>query len=669
MEQISKIILITFLCMILAIFQYWSIALIIAIVCLGLSMIKRLNGLIHVLPIVCYLFAYVVHDYVLMAVWLFLLYASRLLVKDKSLQGLKNGLCLFLIIIATHIILPQITVIAVILWIFTLPICNFSQYKLSNKLIVIACSLITIIWLGLTYFTYYMNHNKRECAYMNHGVWCKPYPEYKLEGLSNSSAYSYSELCKILDADILNSMQAINQYNELWIMTPTKPFTDAEMKEIRKWVRNGGHLIVGTDHTDLYGHARVANALLKNFGCKVSYASVFETNKSSYFANALSNLCPLKTPNSIDKMTFGFPLLSIFAWKERAYYSNDNFFGPMAANGNNTFDIQNIVSTRHYGLGRVTIVADTTFCANFAVYQPYVRDFIEFIVSYHVEAIIILILPLLYLLIILVGNENKFINVSVCLCLIPLSVSSLNSRKIVQDANVQIWTGDRTFVSENICPFACVSTAYSLSALSGKVPYWKDDVDENIEDVIWVDSVPPKNPKWRWLHITDNHQGFYEDGSYCKEFDVLYKNIGALKVCSYEPAFYDFREIKPECIFNDAVMNDWWYGNFGLSEIRKQRITAWIHWLQKDKTYPPYTSFNRSQFTEELHPAILKIKGSSPVRIELPRPIDTKEEVNFGCGIVGKIIQQSKDTTKIIGLHEFSENWDCPQIWTLTFVK
>ena len=139
MEQIYKIILITFLCMILAIFQYWSIALIIAIVCLGLSMIKRLNGLIYVLPIVCYLFAYVVHDYILMAVWLFLLYASRLLVKDKSLQGLKNSLCFFLIIIATYIILPQITVIAVILWIFTLPICNISPYKLSNKLIVIAC--------------------------------------------------------------------------------------------------------------------------------------------------------------------------------------------------------------------------------------------------------------------------------------------------------------------------------------------------------------------------------------------------------------------------------------------------------------------------------------------------------------------------------------------------
>lgn len=668
MEKVCRIAVIIFLCIVLAIYQYWSIALILAIVCLFINAFKRTAFCVFFLPIVCSLIAYVVHDYVLLAVWLFLLYASRMYIQDKTLQRFEFILFFIFFIIATKIFLPQITIVGVLLLIFTIPIRKHTQYGLSKSKTILSGVAISLVWFVIALYAYKTNTNERRCAYMNHGVWCKPTPAYTLENLSNSSAYSYSELCKMLEADTISNLQSLDKYNELWIMTPTKPFTKEEFACTRNWVRKGGHLIVGTDHTDLYGHARVANSLLHGFGCKVSYTSVFETNKSSYFANCMGHLCPLKTPNSIDKMTLGFPLLSIAAWKERAYYANDNFFGPMSANANNVFDIQDIASTRHYGIGSVTVVADTTFCANFAIYQPYVREFIAFLTSYHAEALIILILSLIYVIHLLFKDHKHIMLISACLCLFPIITSVVSARKLTKGINVQIWTGNRTFLEENVCPFSCISTAYSLSPLSGKTPCWEDDVDENVEDVIWVDSIPPRNSRWRWIHITDNHNHFYTDGKYDNDFDILYKSLGALEVRSYSPAFIDFNKVSPECVFNDAVMNDWWYGNFGLSTTRMQRISAWIQWLQKDERHPAYTDFNRKHFTKELYPAIIHIKDSNPIKIVLPKPIlSGGEEINFGCGIIGKIISQENDTIKIVGLHEFSEGWDCPQIWTLMY--
>lgn len=668
MEKICRIAVVILVCVVLAIYQYWSIALIFAIVCLIISVFKRMSFCIFILPIVCSLISYVVHDYVLLAVWLFLLYASRIYIQDKALQRIDLALFFTFFTIATIIFLSQITIVGILFLVFTIPICKQTQYGLSKSKTILLSVAISLLWLIISLYAYKANTNERKCAYMNHGVWCKPSPAYTLENLSNSSAYSYSELCKMLEADTINNLQSLDKYNELWIMTPTKPFTNDEITCIRNWVRRGGHLIVGTDHTDLYGHARVANSLLHVFGCEVSYASVFETNKSSYFANCMGYLCPLKTPNSIEKMAFGFPLLSIAAWKERAYYANDNFFGPMSANANNTFDIQDIVSTRHYGMGRVTVVADTTFCANFSIYQPYVREFVVFLVSYHTEAIVVLAISLIYLILLLIKDDKHIMLISVSLCLIPIITSFVSARNLKKERNVQIWTGNRAFLEENVCPFSCVSTAYSLSPLSGKVPCWEDDVDESIEDVIWVDSVPPKNPKWRWIHITDNHKHFYTDGQYNEDFDILYKNLGALEVRSYSPAFENFNALSTECVFNDAVMNDWWYGNFGLSTTRKQRITAWIQWLKKEERHPAYTDFDRTRFTKDLCPAIIHIKDSNPIKTALPKPIlSSTEEINFGCGIIGKIISQENDTIKIVGLHEFSENWDCPQIWTLIY--
>lgn len=636
--------------------------------CLMLGTFVKNKNLVFILPIVCVLCSYASCDYVMLCAWIGILYVSRIFLNDKLLQQIPIQLFSLLFIVISIVHLPQVTILAVIIFIFTIPIPNKEKYQLSLNRIV-AYASVTFIAISLFAFcAWKLNHNERKSAYLCHGVWCKPSPIYEISSLNNSSAYSYSELCQMLNADSISNLSNISKYNELWIMTPTKQFTPAEKNNIYRWVKNGGHLIVGTDHTDLYGHARVVNDLLYDMGCKVSYSSVFETDNATYFYNCVGKLCPLKTPNSIEKMNFGFPLLSIIAWNERAYYDNDNFFGPMAANANNIFNINSILSTRPYGLGRVTILADTTFCANFAIFQPYVREFINFIISYHAEVLILFILSIVFLVFVCVKDRKRILLATAFYSFLPIILTSLYPRKIPIEGDAQIWTGNRNFVAENNCPFSCISTAYSLAALSGKNPYWQDVVNDSVEDVIWVDSVPPRNSKWRWIHVTDNHNHFYDNGKYDKKFEHLYRNLNALEVWPYQDVYHNYKELKVECVFNDAVMNDWWYGNFGLSEVRKNRIEAWIHWLSED-SLPKNFKYSSSDFSEELYPAWLHIKDKQPIEMDLPKPvINGVEEINFGCGIVGKMVSRENDTIKIIGLHEFSENWDCPQIWTLTYI-
>ena len=668
MEKVFKIIVITAIVLLLYMFPYWSIALFVALICVALSVAHRFRGFLLLLPMLFIIIAVVDKDYPSLCLWCALLYWARCVIKQINLQGIKNIVASAFLLISLLIFLPQLYVLGLLLLVFSLPIVTSKQWLLPRCGKIIFVAVMTIITLVLGIISYNENVNERRVAYLSHGVWCRPSPQYKLDSLNNSKAYSYSELCSVIGADTISNLSQLGDYNELWIMTPTKPFTDEEKKIIMEWVLHGGSLIVATDHTDLYGHGRVSNDLIQAFGVEVNYTSVFSTKKASLFRNSVARLCPLKTSNSIEKISMGFPLLSTLLWEERAYYDNDNFFGPLEANANNEFDMQNIVSSKAYGLGRITIVTDTTYCANFAVYQPFVREFISYIVSFHVEIWLMILIPIWFICVLLLADHRGILYFSSLLIMIPLAISMIYGRSLNEMSPYQLWCGNHQYVSENLCPFACISTAYSLSPLSGKVPLWKEKIPNSESDVIWVDTIPPPNPNWRWIHVSDDHNHFYANSNHDRSFDELYEALGALEVESYDSVFNDFAHLDVLCVFNDAVMNDWWYGNFGLSETRTRRIEAWLCWLNKGKTTQTYKEFRREDFTKDLHTAILNVHEKPSVQLMLPMPVlSNGSEVNFGCGIIGKVLKVENGRVEIIGFHEFSENWDCPRAWSLHY--
>ena len=172
-------------------------------------------------------------------------------------------------------------------------------------------------------------------AYLLHGVWADPCTEYDISNLNNASGYSYSEFVKLIDAQVIFDLNKIDNYNELWIVTPTKPFSSTELSIIKKWVRNGGNLIVVSDHTDLYGHARCANQIAMLFGCKIHNSATFDSHNRLFFRSAFYSLVNIKTGTNISGLLF--PMVAAWMWEEDAYYANNNFFGPLAPSGDDVF--------------------------------------------------------------------------------------------------------------------------------------------------------------------------------------------------------------------------------------------------------------------------------------------------------------------------------------------
>jgi len=167
-------------------------------------------------------------------------------------------------------------------------------------------------------------------AILDHGVWAESTTELgKASVIDQKVMYSYSELRRLLGAEIISEVGPLQKSKEIWTITPTKPFSEDEIDSIKDWVWRGGHLVAVSDHTDFLGHATALNKLLAGFSIEVSDTAFFPEDKTS--AAALSSYPPtvLQTPNLI----YGFGLLPVGTarWiNEEADFSRANFFGDMS---------------------------------------------------------------------------------------------------------------------------------------------------------------------------------------------------------------------------------------------------------------------------------------------------------------------------------------------------
>jgi hypothetical protein len=227
--------------------------------------------------------------------------------------------------------------------------------------------------------------------------------------------------------------------------------------------------------------------------------------------------------------------------------------------------------------------------------------------------------------------------------------------------NVQYWSGNKEFVMEGKCEYLKISTAYSLSPLSGKKPIWVDDANEEYEDVIWVDTLPPPCSDWRWIKLRHIHPDFNGAGS---AFDELY---AALNVQFIDESLEGetFEVLDPNARFNDIVMNDWWYDS-GILKNREARIKQWLAWLNRDASFYAPTRY-MSDFTDELYDAVLHIDKKEKRMIKLPKPVTLEGEVYFGNGLAGKVIQKDNGIS-VFGLKQYQENAYAPNFWAIDYL-
>lgn len=614
------------------------------------------------LPITLSLIAFVGQAYWIMSFMLLLTYIIRCIINDSPIKGLNVWLFVLMLAAGTALYMPYLLILPLVLAVLVIPIkqVNFGlSYRKPLRIGFFVLTLLTIIFcvigVGAT----------KKRAYLNKGVWANASVEYDIDNLRNASCYSYSEFVNLLSADTISSIEALDNYNELWIMTPTIPFTESEIDALLKWTRKGGNLIVVSDHTDLYGHARCTNQLAKRLFCSINNSATFDKEDKQLFKNAYGQYCDIKTGTNMNG--FVFPLLSAWTWEEDAYYANANFFGPLSISGDDRYGETILSGQVAYGLGQISFLQDSTIFSNFAVYQPYVMDMAKVLSNHSFIARLLLLLPFLIILCILLISNYETKTIGILAVLSPLCLPISDVEGFDYGSNPQVWTGNPEFVHENGCPHLKIATAYSLASLSNRKPIWKESVPLGINDVIWVDSVCPPNPNWRWIQIEDIH---YKRESSKSPWNELYNILDVPYIEDWRNAFKDLKHININPIFNDRVINDWWY-NDGITKNRQTRIKAWIDWLNQAKTSEKQLRYNPNEFTTNLYRAAVRTEQNEAILTSIPKPIlrnDSTKQIYLGNGVAGYAIMRN-DTISIFGKGQYSENYGGPSIWAIKYLE
>lgn len=599
-------------------------------------------------------------DYILLFISLIYIYLLRCVIKDNIWNKRKEWILSSVIVVGCFLVNHEYCVIPIMGLILTLPVVEIEvpEFLQKRKRIIVFLFLCVNIG-GLLFCLGFDVKTSKKTAYLIHGNWANATAQYKVEDLRNEAVYSYSEFVDLLCADTILSLDKIDQYEELWIITPTNPFSQHEIETIEQWVKNGGNLILVSDHTDLYGHARCINQLARIFKYEVDYSVSMNYENNEFMTTTFGSTISIKGGNST-KSRGGFPLIANYLWTEPAYYANNNNFGPVVPSGNDDFGLRVTAETKPYGKGNVVMLCDSTVFANFCVYQPNIPKLLNLIRRYHPFGRLLKILPislLLMLLLLYVGDKKWFLGFSI------LSLSLISYLRPINPLNwgknPQIWTGESNYIYEG-CPFANISTAYSLSRLSGRKPKWEDHVDSSKTDVIYVGEKPPFNKKWRWVKITDIHYE-YDWKSDTSKFSPLYDVLKMAKVEKYNNTSFD--SIQVANIYNDRVMNTWWY-NDGISASRLQRIKSWISWLNKDSIL--YNPIAVTQTTDQKYECVFKIKNKESLKLYLPKPLEEEGEIYLGNGLSCSVYMHDGQKS-LIGFGQKQENSNAEPVWVIDY--
>lgn len=562
---------------------------------------------------------------------------------------------------------PLLLIVTIILITFTVPIKSYPASRVQS-----GSKRRTLLWLlssvalltAVVGWSYYgLPKQIRYSAILDNGHWAKSSEKYSLSKLNISSAYSYSEFADLISATSLDVDRLDRSIDELWIITPTTPFSEIQKLKLFNWVKQGGHLILLTDHTDLYGHARVANSFLNKFGIFTSLTATFSNNKADYADDSFVGKFKLMTGTSIGGRGI-WPTLTGLWYEENAYYGNPNFFGPLRLSGDDKFTRLVLSGKKQFGLGHITVLADSTPFANFAVYQPGTPELILKLRQVRLYPAIYPHIPFLLLILCILALALRC---SIPFLMIPLlgmtALINCKSPDLNWGNNIELWSGDRSLVMGVEKPEYSFSTAFSIAALSGKKPMWVDHVLEK-QHGIWVSRTQPPNPKWKWISPEINNSAKVQLGpdqyqpllNYLRApYPFGWEHLSCQGACpSYICAGY---------IWTNDVMGDWWFDR-GLSPSRTRRFQAFLALINDQPLPPEVKPVEPSKVaTTWLVKANSEDKAGQLIKFPIPSGAAFwKEPVLLGRGISAQgLIDNSK--VRIVGLKSFNEAWGSPEMW------
>lgn len=508
-------------------------------------------------------------------------------------------------------------------------------------------------------FIYYHNLPKKEVAFLKGSAWAQT--ENKLDKdakLDIATMYSYSELVELLQAKEIEIKNLDDHFGEAWIITPTNPFTEEQKMRILSWIRDGGRLILVTDHTDLFGHATVINGLLTDLNIKTESDAFFPKDPIDCAQVSLNKDIPLKTANTQTGL-FLWPTMTARWISEQADYSNKNFFGPMRATGSTDYGRRTISGSIAHGKGQIILFGDSTIFANFAIYQPGIIPFLE-----HLRTPKLLTFLHLYIVgLIIIGwiiclVFRKAIILFASSLLGLWGIADISTTPISWPKFIPVF-GNPKLLSEWTAPDKSFSTAYSFIPLIGKKPRWINQISENNKG-LWLSQDPPPDNRWIWINPNPSEIPYKEENP----FQELLEKITKHKPKDWSSCFNSVQKNNFGNIWTNDALGEWWLDT-GISISKQARIEAWLSYIQQkdfDKTNKiPLLTINADTQSYKL-----KINNNDWETIILPKfDSGIHEEVYLGRGVSAKIVTLEDGKKILLGTQSMIEGWFVAPSWVL----
>ncbi len=309
-----------------------------------------------------------------------------------------------------------------------------------------------------------------KAGYIQSGVWASP--RLTSSAVNIESAYSSSRLLSALNAkevDVSKGLPPLRDYKLLVLFMPTKPIQPVDIDNLAWWVKSGGRLVVVVDHTDLFGHARVANEVLARFGVRAEHDAVIPAEGGYIYYHGLSGRHAGLTACSL--RGYGDPVYFATGFSEAADYGGNSFFSDLTPTEGDKAGVFLVGLRTTYGLGQVITFGDSTFFANFAINRHSSSSTLRHLISpspgYPVHdaaliACLLIILPLRFAL----GC------VTACLALLFAGKSSISDPCLGKcvPQNAIVLSGDSDLTDKEYGPLAALIAAHY--AYSDKAVAW-----------------------------------------------------------------------------------------------------------------------------------------------------------------------------------------------------
>ncbi len=310
----------------------------------------------------------------------------------------------------------------------------------------------------------------------SHGEWETTKSPYGPDDFGRNVTYTYSVLYEY-SKKVFKGVSRYeggdlpkNATESLFILKmPTNPLSQKFVDDITVWVKNGGHLLVVADHTNLFDTTTNLTPLLKRLGgielaSSANFDKIGNPTKSSeskldFFRGKIMGVMspfPYMTGTGFKHIPPSALIVGEYgpSFVEDAIYFRANRFGYFNPNLNLSFGNHPSAVLMANKDGMVTVIGDSTPWSNFAIFHGEYFDLLKSIVAINAYSRIfqffyIAVFGLALALLFLVFFSNNLLQiVSVLICGIYLGITTLigfagiNKPTINKDYSLSISLGN-----------------------------------------------------------------------------------------------------------------------------------------------------------------------------------------------------------------------------------